>query len=1226
MPSSNPVDYGADPCGLRNSAWAINECLFAAKRCDFPVGTFLLGSSPGAKIIDRVRTGGVATFNTATPHGLVLGEKITLYGFTDASFNGTGTAQFGFEVLSTPTPTQFTVSMPLPTYPDAPLVVEDGWINLIGGGYTSSLVMGYPPINGVIDNVAFTGQGAGKTILKFANNTSTKRGDTFGFNIQMLKTLGNYTGSGVVGAPGAYPGVPLNALNCKNTLIEGITFDGNYTNNSVADIKIVSVSRTNGINTYTVDKPLYAPGLLGTQFYSVPPPAYNPPISPAPYTNVSAISQYISNVVTSGPGNDSSFVGFGSITNVSSLSFERDLRVVLINQRQNQYNFVTFTKHPQWNFGFTVNDVITVTGFTDPARNGIFTVNGFIDAQQVFCTRTTPYLQLFSYRRLAGVAYIKATIATNLLAGMIVRISNVSDVSFNGIFTVTGIVSPSEFTVANAGPDTGINPGTGFTFRITEFNIIAVERIAGEVIYELNTDHDFVPGDKVNISGISIPSFNGTDLQVLDPTLPPIAASNQFKVAIAGADLPTQPENGTVYKPVSQNARAWSPTVLPDVGVTAQVNAGVNSLYTVAGINHVGEKAIIRNNQFYDFGVGVADAETFLVKSFLPMNVNDLTAGAKVLNNDFSYQGRNSIQSTLYPGNAEANTQCAIGGYSSLVNPINVVSRTAGIATYTCVMKHTLRAGDVIPVTMPNYVFGIISAQRQSNVVTFTTLQKHFLAPGNTVFVDVSNNSFDGSFSVVSVVNDFTFTVSQVGVDVFPAIAVTGYGVFDLGFSGSLTVISTPDSFRFTASTGGTDVLPGVYLDGQLIMLRSQRIFASECEFKYNRVQGGPDPINQQSPVHAITARETSGMDISYNNFDGFRGTCFYVDSYQHKGTHIHHNSALNVSAFISLVVQDWYALIQTVIPPVPNPQAYSTLIASHKDMVIENNDVLLTGPGSWYYQTAFPPLDAVFLINNHDVDRSAYYYPTDYQIPIRPKAPPSPLPTGASRDAAGISTFTTVSPHELQPGMEISVVGVADGTFNGVFTVLSTPTVTQFTVNNPLGTIPNTPVVSGSGFLGINSPIRFPWEIRPIGYQRTGGVATYTTDKAHQLVLGAHATVEGLSNASFNDEVIVTGTPTLYTFTCASPGPDVPFTSETGNFFRYVENIQIGCNTVRRLSGNGLVVNNGGRFGASFLQGRPVRCVAPLEEFFYFDCPGGCLALECDPGPCKPNDYLYRI
>jgi hypothetical protein len=540
-------------------------------------------------------------------------------------------------------------------------------------------------------------------------------------------------------------------------------------------------------------------------------------------------------------------------------------------------------------------------------------------------------------------------------------------------------------------------------------------------------------------------------------------------------------------------------------------------------------------------------------------------------------------------------------------------------------MKHTLRVGDVVPVTIGNYVFGIISAQRQSNVVTFTASQKHFLAPGSSVTVDVSNNSFDGSFSVVSVVSDFAFTVAQVGVDVFPAIVVTGFGNVNLGFSGSLTITSTPDAFRFTAAAAGPNVLPGLYLDGQVIMLRSQRIFATGCEFKYNRVQGGPNPVNQQSPVTAITVRETNGADISYNNFDGFRGTCFYVDSYQHKGTHIHHNSALNISAFIALVVQDWFTLISGV-PSVTNPETYSTLISGHKDMLIENNDVLLTGPGSWFYQTAFLPLDAVFLVNNHDVNKSTWYYPTDYQIPIRPLAPPAPFPTGASRDAAGISTFTTVSPHELQVGMEISMVSVTDGTFNGVFTVLSTPSTTQFTVNNPVGPLPNTPVTSGSGFLGINSPINFPWEIKPIGFQRTAGVATYTTNKAHQILLGYHVTVEGLSNASFNDQVIVTGTPTTTTFTCASPGPDVAFTSSIGNFFRYVDNIQIGCNDVRRLSGQGLVRNNGGQFGNAFLTGRPNRCVAPLEQFFYFDCPEGCLALECDPGPCKPNDYLYRI
>ena len=963
MPSSNPVDYGADPCGLRNSAWAINECLLAAGRCDFPAGTFLLGSSPGAKIINRIRTGGVATFNTSTPHGLVTNEKITLYGFSDSTFNGTGASQLGFQVVSIINPTRFTAAVP---GPDTGLVTEDGWINLIGGGYTSSLVLGY---GNAIDNVEFVGKGIGQTTLKFANHTSTKRLDTYGFNIQMIKTLGNYPGNGAVGGVGAYPGRPVDSVNCKNTLIQGITFDGNYTNNSVADIAISSVSRTGGVNTYTTAYPHF--------ITAVATPSYSPPVVPSPYTNVSEINQYISNV-TVGGASDISFNGYGYVQNITQTTFQRDFRAVIIGGRNNGFADI-YTKHPEWNFGFTLGDTVVITGMTDPAFNGTKTVAGFLPGgQEFYCSRITAPI-----------------------------------------------------------------------------------------------------------------------------TLP------------------------------AQNGRVYSPTYYPDVPATAQTTAGVNSSYTVAGINHRGENAVFRDNQFYDFGVGIADAETFIALSFLPMTVNTETQGARVINNKFGYQGRNSIQSVLYPGNAEANTQCAIGGFSSLVNPINVVSRSAGVATYTCVMKHTLRVGDVVTVS---------------------------------------------------------------GFSAAPT------------FNGTATVISVPDSYRFTAANAGVNVVPGLYIDGSVEMLRSQRILAAGCTFERNEVRGGPNKVNQQSPVHAITVRETLNAEVRYNNFDGFTGTCFYVDSYQHFGTRIHNNSALDICAFIALNVQDWYELIG---PLTANPNPYSTLISAHRDMVVENNDVLLQGPGTWYYQTAFDPLDAAFIVLNHDVDRSKWYYPTDYQIPI----------ASVSRNGSGISTFTTASAHELQVGMQISTVGVTDGTFNGVFTVASTPATTTFTVANP-GAV----VSSSGGFVGINIPVKFNWEMLPIAYQRTANVATFTTNKVHHLSIGDHVTTEGFLNTNFNDENIVTGTPTPTTFTCANVGPDVPLTSATGSFFRYVSNVQITCNTVRRLSGQDLVRNNGGRFGAVFLAGRPDRCVAPLDQFFYFDCPEGCLDLQCDPGPCKPNDYSYRI
>lgn len=1041
MPSYNPVDYGADPCGLRNSAWAISECLNLTGKCHFPVGTFLIGSSPGAKITSRFRFFNVATFTTSTPHGLVVGEKITLYGFTDPTFNGVGSTYYGFRVDSTPSSTTFTATVP---GPNSGLVVEDGWINLIGGGFTSSILLGY---GAAINNMEITGQGVGKTILKFADHTSTKVFDLYGLNAQMIKTIGTVTGSGVVGVPGSIIGNPVDATNCKNTLIQGITVDGNYRNNSVADIKISSVQRTNGINTYNSAIPItfYSPYGITTQLSSQAPPTYVPPIPPL-YTNVGIYNQYISNVVTTGPGSDATFVGYGQVQNITQFSFQRDVGVVLIEAKRNAVNQAIYTRHPNWYFPFTIGNSFTVTGFSNATLNGTFVVLGFPSINEVICV--------------------------------------------------------------NVGPTT--------TVQINGF-----ERLAGNAIYDTSTPHGFVGGENVLIQGLSDASFNGAFVVNGYPS------PTQFTCANPGTDIGSTPASGTVD--LLQNGRAWS---APDVALTPQTKAGVNSVYTIAGINHTGENALIQDCEFYDFGDGTLNAESFVLKTFLPMTVEDGTPGAKVLRNKFGYEGSNSVQGTLYPGSAEAVTEVVIGGFSSLLNPINVVSRSAGVATYTCVMKHTLRVGDVVVVS----------------------------------------------------------------------------GFSDATFNGSRTVLTLPDSYRFTAASAGPNQLPGLYLDGYVMMLRSRRIFASDCVVEENQFISGPNRSDAQSPLHAVTVRETVDAEVRYNNFNGYIGTCFYVDSFFHKGTHLHHNEALNVGAFIALQTNDYYA---TYLPlGYANPDLYSTFTAVHKNMVIENNDVLLSGPDSWYYQPAYPPINAVFLINNHDVDKSKWYYPTDYQIPI----------TTATR-LTDVTTFTTASAHELQPGFRVTVLKTVIGSFIGKFTVIATPTTTTFTVLNP-GVNESTT----GGLLGIDSPVDFPWEIQPIGFQRTAGVATYTTNKAHQLIAGYHATVEGLSDVSFNDEVIVTGAPTLTTFTCASPGPNVAFTSSTGNFLRYVDNIQIGCNTVRRLSGEPLAINNGGRFATFFISGRSNGCVAPLNQFFYFDCPEACLALECDPGPCKPNDYLYRI
>lgn len=111
------------------------------------------------------------------------------------------------------------------------------------------------------------------------------------------------------------------------------------------------------------------------------------------------------------------------------------------------------------------------------------------------------------------------------------------------------------------------------------------------------------------------------------------------------------------------------------------------------------------------------------------------------------------------------------------------------------------------------------------------------------------------------------------------------------------------------------------------------------------------DPINQQSPIHAITAGESIGAEISENTFENFQGACFYVDSWTNIGTIIRNNKAENVWNFVALTCQSW-----------PN----EAQISFHKDCIVEDNNVVLS-TGNIYYQWDLPPISSIFFCHNHD-------------------------------------------------------------------------------------------------------------------------------------------------------------------------------------------------------------------------------------------------------------------
>ncbi len=74
--------------------------------------------------------------------------------------------------------------------------------------------------------------------------------------------------------------------------------------------------------------------------------------------------------------------------------------------------------------------------------------------------------------------------------------------------------------------------------------------------------------------------------------------------------------------------------------------------------------------------------------------------------------------------------------------------------------------------------------------------------------------------------------------------------------------------------------------------------------------------------------------------------------------------------------------------------------------------------------------------------------------------------PTGAVRDAFGVTTFSTgATAHNLIAGQSVTVTGVTDTTFNGTFTVATVLTTTTFTV-------PNAGAVATSGSGSVAKPV----------------------------------------------------------------------------------------------------------------------------------------------------------
>src|SRR5579859_434033 len=165
---------------------------------------------------------------------------------------------------------------------------------------------------------------------------------------------------------------------------------------------------------------------------------------------------------------------------------------------------------------------------------------------------------------------------------------------------------------------------------------------------------------------------------------------------------------------------------------------------------------------------------------------------------------------------------------------------------------------------------------------------------------------------------------------------------------------------------------------------------------------------------------------------------------------------------------------------------------------------------------------------------------------------------TNGAQRVGGVVTITATQAFQLPVGTQMTIAGVANSSFNGIFTVASQPTATTFTyvqagpdavsgggtatapINVPPtdaaggGSASNSAclVTTGPGTCSTANFAPKPPIVAGTGANRSNNVVTITTTVAHQIFAGQTAVISGVANTSFNGSFVVTSVPSPTTFT----------------------------------------------------------------------------------------------
>jgi hypothetical protein len=174
---------------------------------------------------------------------------------------------------------------------------------------------------------------------------------------------------------------------------------------------------------------------------------------------------------------------------------------------------------------------------------------------------------------------------------------------------------------------------------------------------------------------------------------------------------------------------------------------------------------------------------------------------------------------------------------------------------------------------------------------------------------------------------------------------------------------------RRAAAGSHIEALTSVAFGGNMASgRRSTGDVVAECTFT------GDVGSDQTSPLHGVTPHNTVGAVISQNLFQDYQGNCFYVDTGFHGGTRFVKNKAVRVPSLVQLTSHNIFRIARAEAQA--DPERFMRWIGHHVDMVIEDNEVELSGPESYFWQpsTQARGWNPMVVGYNWDRDFGQYY------------------------------------------------------------------------------------------------------------------------------------------------------------------------------------------------------------------------------------------------------------